>query len=117
MYNVIRYTRANNDCPFDDYLATLTRSGAKKDIAKILAAVDQLKHRGAQALARETVLAEKMNDVWQLRPVPHRIFFFFDPGRQRYVLLQGYRKKSQKTPPSEIERAERLMVEYYRRDH
>ncbi len=116
MYNVISYIRSDNDCPFTDYLESLRRSGAKKDIAKILAVVDQLKNRGAQELVR-TELAEKMNDVWQLRPKPYRIFFFFDPGRQRYVLLQGYRKKSQKTPPHEIERAERLRIEYYRRDH
>jgi len=80
-----------------------------------LAAVEQLKKAGAQELVR-IELAEKMNDVWQLRPQPHRIFFFFDPGRQRYILLHGYRKKSRKTPSSEIEIAERLRTEYYRSD-
>jgi phage-related protein len=98
-----------------DYLAELSRTGAKKDIAKILASVEQLKKSGVQELVR-IALAEKMNDVWQLRPQPHRIFFFFDPGRQRYVLLHGYRKKSRKTPPGEIAMAERLRAEYYRSD-
>lgn len=93
----------------------LKYSGAKKDVAKILAVVGQLQDRGAQGLV-QTELAEKMNDVWQLRPQPHRIFFFFDPGRQRYVLLQGYRKKTPKAPPGEIARAERLRQEYYRSD-
>jgi phage-related protein len=115
MYAVVAYVRPNKNCPYDDYLAEIKHSGAKKDIAKILATVEQLKNSGAQELVR-IKLAEKMNDVWQLRPQPHRIFFFFDPGRQRYILLHGYRKKSRKTPPGEIEMAERLRTEYYRSD-
>jgi len=115
MYTVVAHVRPNKHCPYSDYLAELQRSGAKKDIAKILAAVEQLRKSGAQELVR-IELAEKMNDVWQLRPQPYRIFFFFDPGRQRYVLLNGYRKKSRKTPPGEIAMAERLRAEYYRSD-
>ena len=76
MYAIVAYVRPNKNCPYNDYLAELKRSGAKKDIAKILAAVDQLKNSGAQELVR-IELAEKMNDAWQLRPQPHRIFFFF----------------------------------------
>jgi phage-related protein len=95
-----------------DYLAELMRSGAKKDEAKVRYAVDRLRERGAQELA-QIALAKKMNDVWELRPKSHRIFFFFDSGRQAYILLQGYRKKTQKTPPAEIEMAERLRTEYY----
>lgn len=56
-------------------------------------------------------LSEKMNDVWQLRPGKFRVFYFWDDKRQRYVLLNGYRKATRKTPPGEMERAERLMEE------
>jgi phage-related protein len=41
-----------------------------------------------------------------------RIFCFFDGGKL-VVLLTGFQKKTQKTPKVEIERAERLMREYY----
>jgi phage-related protein len=41
-----------------------------------------------------------------------RIFCFFDGGKL-VVLLTGFQKKTQKTPKVEIERAERLMGEYY----
>lgn len=41
-----------------------------------------------------------------------RIFCFFDMGRI-VVLLNGFRKKTQKTPRKEIERALKLMNEYY----
>ena len=115
MYNVVGYVRANNECPYEGYLENLKRTGAKKEIARIVAVVRQLRERGVYELAQMTV-AKKMNDIWELRPHPHRIFFFFDSARQRYVLLHGYRKKSQRTPHQEIERAERLMAEYYRSD-
>lgn len=42
-----------------------------------------------------------------------RVFCFFDEGKL-VILLNGFQKKSQKTPKSEIEKAERLMNEYYK---
>lgn len=41
-----------------------------------------------------------------------RIFCFFD-GNKFVILLTGFQKKTQKTPPTEIDRAVRLMNEYY----
>ena len=41
-----------------------------------------------------------------------RVFCFFDKGRL-IVLLNGFHKKTQKTPKTEIEKALRLMEEYY----
>lgn len=41
-----------------------------------------------------------------------RIFCFFD-GNKLVVLLSGFQKKTQKTPPEEVKRAERLMTDYY----
>jgi phage-related protein len=45
------------------------------------------------------------SDIW-------RVFCFFDKGKL-VILLNGFQKKSQKTPKSEIEKAEKLMNEYY----
>ena len=44
-------------------------------------------------------------DIW-------RVFCFFDKGRL-VILLNGFQKKTQKTPKNEIEKATRLMKEYY----
>lgn len=41
-----------------------------------------------------------------------RVFCFFDSGRL-VILLNGFQKKTQKTPKNEIERAKKLMKEYY----
>lgn len=41
-----------------------------------------------------------------------RVFCFFDKG-QLVILLNGFQKKTQKTPTKEIEKAAKLMDEYY----
>ncbi|MCH7409327.1 type II toxin-antitoxin system RelE/ParE family toxin [Belliella sp. DSM 111904] len=41
-----------------------------------------------------------------------RIFCCFDEGRL-VVLFNGFQKKTQKTPKNELEKAERLMKEYF----
>jgi len=41
-----------------------------------------------------------------------RVFCFFDKGKL-VILLNGFQKKSQKTPKSEIEKAVLLMKEYF----
>jgi phage-related protein len=42
----------------------------------------------------------------------YRIFCFFDKG-QMVVLVNGFQKKSQKTPAKEIKLAEKLKKEYF----
>jgi phage-related protein len=42
----------------------------------------------------------------------YRVFSFFDKG-QLVVLLNGFQKKSQKTPKNEIELAEKLKKQYF----
>ena len=42
----------------------------------------------------------------------YRIFSFFDEGNL-IILLNGFQKKSERTPKGEIDRAERLRKEYY----
>jgi len=42
----------------------------------------------------------------------YRIFCFFDEGNL-IILLNGFQKKTEKTPKNEIEKAERLKKKYY----
>lgn len=42
-----------------------------------------------------------------------RVFCFFD-GDKLVVLMNGFQKKSQKTPKQEIEKALKIMKEYYK---
>ena len=45
------------------------------------------------------------SDIW-------RVFCFFDNGKL-VILLNGFAKKTQKTPKNEIEKASQLMQKYY----
>jgi len=45
------------------------------------------------------------SDIW-------RVFCFFDKGRL-VILLNGFQKKTEKTPKNEIDKAKNLMNEYY----
>jgi len=42
----------------------------------------------------------------------YRVFSFFDKGKL-IILLNGFQKKTQKIPKSEIELAEKLKKQYY----
>jgi phage-related protein len=42
----------------------------------------------------------------------YRVFSFFDKG-QLVILVNGFQKKSQKTPKKEIEKAEKLKKQYF----
>lgn len=44
----------------------------------------------------------------------YRIFCCFDKG-QLIVLFNAFHKKTQKTPPKEIEKAKKLMEEYFKK--
>lgn len=57
-------------------------------------------------------------DIWELRTlfngIYYRLFAFWDKTMGAYVLVtHGIVKKTQKTPQNEIERAERIMQEYF----
>jgi len=56
------------------------------------------------------------NGLWEIRVSAgngiFRIFCFFDKGNL-IILLSGFQKKTQKTPKTEIKRAEKLKKEYY----
>jgi len=58
------------------------------------------------------------DDIWECRVLTrlgtYRIFSFFFRG-DRLVVTHGYSKKTQKTDPREIRRAERYRLDYLRR--
>jgi len=53
--------------------------------------------------------------LWELRPGAIRLFYLAHTGR-RFVILHGFRKKSQKTPKREIVTAEQRMAEFQERE-
>jgi len=96
---------------FDDFLAAQPVKVQNK-IYKILELVEYqqqipskyIKHIEGTDGLYETRFSLGSN-IW-------RVFCFFDQG-YLVILLNGFQKKTQKTPPTEIARAERLRQEYY----
>lgn len=52
----------------------------------------------------ENITKHLEEDIWELRPGNNRVLFFYHKN-DTYVLLHLFRKKTQKTPRREIEKA------------
>ena len=105
------HVRPNGLCPYDDYVNSVFQSGKKQEAAKVRATLDRLAQSGSDGLVKMR-LAEKMNDVWQLRIGVHRVFYFWHGNARQFVILNGFRKQTRKTPSAELHRAEALRVEH-----
>ena len=53
-------------------------------------------------------------DIWELRPLRDRFLFAYWNGNT-FIILSHFMKQTQKTPKSEIEKANRLLEDYKKR--
>ena len=97
---------------FDDFFKKQPQKVRDK-IIKVLDIIEQIDRIPTTYLK----YIERTNGLFEVRVQLgnniFRIFCFFD-GNKLVVLLSGFQKKTQKTPPEEIKRAERLMTDYYK---
>jgi phage-related protein len=96
---------------FEEFLSEQTEKVQNK-IFKVLEAVQTLERiptnylklvKGSNGLYEARI--QLGSNIW-------RVFCFFDGGRL-VILLNGFQKKTEKTPKSEIEKALKLMKRYY----
>lgn len=77
---------------------------------------DLLEEHGTNV--KEPYVAHLRGKIWEVRvehdKVQRRLLYFAAPGR-KFVMLHGFVKKTQKTPPKEIKVAEERMTDYIRR--
>lgn len=96
---------------FEDFLLEQPKKVQDK-IFKIIEAIETLERVPSNYLKS----LEGTNGLYeariQLASNIWRVFCFFDHGKL-VVLLNGFQKKTQKTPKKEIEKALRLMKQYY----
>ncbi len=76
---------------------------------KLLATIDRVPVKYFKHLEGTTGLFEVRVEVGSNI---YRVFSFFDEGRL-IILLNGFQKKSQRTPKNEIELAEKLKKQYF----
>ena len=117
MYEIEFYETEDGKCPIGDFLEALrlkapTNKDARIQHKQASLYIELLQQNGTHINAEIT---KHLDDgIWELRPGNNRIFYFFYQN-DTYVLLHQFRKKSQKTPKREIEKAKAERNDYLRR--
>lgn len=100
---------------YEDHFESFLRSQPEKvqnKIFKIIEAIETLERIPKNYLKFLTGTKGLYEARIQLASNIWRVFCFFDDGKL-VILLNGFSKKTQKTPKNEIDKALRLMEKYY----
>jgi phage-related protein len=54
-------------------------------------------------------------DIYELRPGKNRVLYFYQDRKNRFILLHGFTKKTDKTPKSEVDKAIEEKKDFIRR--
>lgn len=114
MYKVDFYETENGVSDVKDFLeklrSNMTRNkDARIQYDQIVRYIELLKLYGKNLPVE--IIKHIEGDIWELRPGFNRIFFFYYDN-EKFVLLHHFRKKTDKTPKREIERAKTEMRDY-----
>ena len=117
MYKINFYQDAHGRQPIKEYLTSLQEAAnSNKDIRiklkKIYEYLEVLALAGTRA--GTPYVKHIQDDIWELRPLRDRIFFFCWQG-DRLILLHHFAKQTQKTPRREIEQAQRNQKDFIER--
>lgn len=118
LYEVEFYYDKHGKSEIVDYLDSLkvkskTSKTDRINREKILAYIGALQKYGTR-IGKPYV--KHINDeIWELRPLNNRIFFFYWKNN-RFVLLHHFIKKTQKTPVKEIIKAQNNLKDFLERN-
>lgn len=109
MYTVEFYETQNGECQIWDFLEGLrikavSNKDARIQHKQVSLCIELLQQNGTHM--NENITKHLEDGIWELRPGNNRVFYFFFKN-DTFVLLHQFRKKSQKTPKREIEKAKR----------
>ena len=120
MYTVEFYETRDGQCPVWEYLENLRIKSASNKDARIQHKqaslyIELLQQNGTRL--NDNITKHLEDGIWELRPGNNRVFYFFYENNT-FVLLHQFRKKSQKTPKREIEKAKSERIDYLsRKEH
>lgn len=118
VYNIIFYSTADGTSELRDFLINLRKKSLTNKDARIqhkqIAQYIQLLEDHGTYLG-ENITKHIEEDIWELRPGNNRVLFFYHKD-DTYVLLHLFRKRTQKTPRSEIEKAKRERNDWLTRE-
>lgn len=115
MFKIRIYKDAQGKQPIKEYLTKLankTDKDSRIKLGKIDYYLQALQMYGT--LAGEPFVKHIDGDIWELRPLHDRFFFFCWQGNS-FILLHHFVKKTKKTPPKEIEQAKRNQKDFIKR--
>ena len=117
MYTVEFYETADGKSELWDFLEELrikaaTNKDARIQHKQISLYIQLLQDNGTRL--NENITKHLEDGIWELRPGNNRVFYFFFEN-DTFVLLHHFRKKSQKTPKREIEKAKNERADYISR--
>lgn len=109
MWTIQFYRTENGDCPVENFLSSLT----PKQEAKILWTLQNVKDFGLGiGMPHVKSLGGKLYEIRiRLSNDQFRIFTFHW-AENTLVLLNGFTKKTQKTPPAELKKARKYYNDY-----
>lgn len=111
-FELVFYKKANGDCPVSDFLESLN----KVMRFKMMHQLDLLELYGNKPKGDYSKFVK--DGIFELRAQTKiditRIFYFFDKNQQ-IVLTNGFVKKTQRLPNSEVETAMRYRADYFAR--
>lgn len=107
MFKIEFYCTADGTSELWDFLDDLQKKSIRNKDARIqhkqiVMYIQLLEDHGTQL--GENITKHLEDDIWELRPGSNRVLFFYHKD-ETYVLLHHFRKKTQKTPRREIEKA------------
>ena len=120
MYTVEFYETRDGQCPVWEFLENLRIKSASNKDARIQhkqagLQIELLQQNGTRL--NDNITKHLEDGIWELRPGNNRVFYFFYENNT-FVLLHQFRKKSQKTPKREIEKAKSERIDYFsRKEH
>ena len=114
MYNVEFYETQDGNSQIWEFLEELRIKAATSKDARIQHKqaslyIELLQQNGTRL--NENITKHLEDGIWELRPGNNRVFYFFFQDNT-FVLLHQFRKKTQKTPKREIEKAKRERDDY-----
>lgn len=118
MYIIEFYEKSNGECEILEFLEELrkkssTSKDARIQFKQVSLYIQLLQDNGTHLTENITKYLE--DGIWELRPGNNRVFYFCFENN-KFILLHHFRKKSQKTPKSELERAKSERNDYIQRN-
>lgn len=119
VYEIIFYHNKNGKSEIEEYLDELARKAETSKMdrvnrTKILSYLYALSQYGTRI--GKPIVKHIDGSIWELRPLSNRIFFFYWKDN-KFVLLHHFIKKSQKTPPKELEQARLKLKDFLERSN